>query len=177
MLFALLVVASINVAVKGTGVEGLDFGSAYFVLRPFFQPLFIAWALYSVGFKLSLRNDELRHSAAYVHFVLSGIVLVRLPRELVGESLLEGVSRTPGSAAPAAPDLPAAAPGQRKKSHQIAACGRTHDEASRLPVFRKCMFGATSTASSSGAIGAYRRPPVDGQPAGAGVNVECGSRR
>ena len=58
VLFALLVVANINVAVKGTGVEGLDFGSAYFLVRPFFQPLFIAWALYSVGFKLSLRRGQ-----------------------------------------------------------------------------------------------------------------------
>jgi len=49
VMFSLLVIANINVAIKGTGVEGLDFGQAYFVLRPFFQPLFIAWALYSVG--------------------------------------------------------------------------------------------------------------------------------
>lgn len=49
VMFSLLVVANINVALKGTGVEGLDFGRAYFVLRPFFQPIFILWALYSVG--------------------------------------------------------------------------------------------------------------------------------
>jgi uncharacterized membrane protein len=49
VLFALLVVANINVAMKGSHVEGLDFGRGYYLLRPFLQPLFIAWALYCVG--------------------------------------------------------------------------------------------------------------------------------
>jgi uncharacterized membrane protein len=49
VMFAFLVVANINVALKGTGVAGLEFGRTYFVLRPFFQPIFIAWALYCVG--------------------------------------------------------------------------------------------------------------------------------
>jgi uncharacterized membrane protein len=49
LLFAVLVVANINVAVKGSYVEGLEFGTTYYLLRPFFQPLFIAWALYCVG--------------------------------------------------------------------------------------------------------------------------------
>lgn len=48
-LFSLLVVANINVAVKGSGVHGLDFGNAYFLIRPLFQPLFVLWALYCSG--------------------------------------------------------------------------------------------------------------------------------
>jgi uncharacterized membrane protein len=57
-MFALLVIANVNVAIKGTGVEGLEFGETYFVLRPFLQPLFILWALYSVG--ISLRRKQSR---------------------------------------------------------------------------------------------------------------------
>ena len=49
LLFALLVIANINVAIKGIQVEGLPFGVTYYLLRPFLQPLFIAWALYCVG--------------------------------------------------------------------------------------------------------------------------------
>jgi uncharacterized membrane protein len=51
-MFALLVIANINVAVKGIGVEGLPFGRTYFMVRPLLQPLFMAWALYCVGFPL-----------------------------------------------------------------------------------------------------------------------------
>lgn len=50
VLFALLVVANIDVALRGDTVEGLPFGRTYYLLRPFLQPLFIAWALYSVGY-------------------------------------------------------------------------------------------------------------------------------
>ncbi|NMG35339.1 DoxX family protein [Azoarcus sp. TTM-91] len=44
-----VVAANINVALKGQTVSGLDFGAWYFWVRPLFQPLFIAWALYCVG--------------------------------------------------------------------------------------------------------------------------------
>ena len=49
VLFAVLLTANINVAIEGSHVEGMEFGRTYYLLRPFFQPLFIAWALYSVG--------------------------------------------------------------------------------------------------------------------------------
>jgi uncharacterized membrane protein len=49
VLFALLVTANVHVALKGSGVHGLDFGQTYFLVRPLLQPVFIAWALYSVG--------------------------------------------------------------------------------------------------------------------------------
>jgi uncharacterized membrane protein len=61
LMFALLVIANVNVAIKGTGVEGLEFGQTYFVLRPFLQPVFILWALYSVG--ISLGRNRLRTRA------------------------------------------------------------------------------------------------------------------
>ncbi|NMG64175.1 hypothetical protein GPA19_04325 [Azoarcus indigens] len=44
-----VVAANINVALKGQTVSGLEFGAWYFWIRPLFQPLFIAWALYCVG--------------------------------------------------------------------------------------------------------------------------------
>ncbi|WP_146076061.1 DoxX family protein [Caldimonas caldifontis] len=44
-----VVAANINVALKGQTVQGLDFGAWYFWIRPLFQPVFIAWALYCVG--------------------------------------------------------------------------------------------------------------------------------
>ena len=49
LLFAVLVLANINVAVQGTQVDGLEFGRTYYVIRPFLQPLFILWALYATG--------------------------------------------------------------------------------------------------------------------------------
>lgn len=49
VLFALLVIANIHMAVQGTDVQGLEFGRTYLVVRPFLQPLFIAWALYAGG--------------------------------------------------------------------------------------------------------------------------------
>ncbi|MEW6733305.1 MAG: DoxX family protein [Acidobacteriota bacterium] len=45
-LLVFLVVANINVALKGSHVEGLDFGAWYYWLRLFFQPAFILWALF-----------------------------------------------------------------------------------------------------------------------------------
>lgn len=44
-----VVAANINVALKGQSVQGLDFGAWYYWIRPLFQPVFIAWALYSAG--------------------------------------------------------------------------------------------------------------------------------
>jgi uncharacterized membrane protein len=46
-----LVVANVNVAVKGGSVPGLSFGpeSYYYWLRPLLQPVIIAWALYAAG--------------------------------------------------------------------------------------------------------------------------------
>jgi uncharacterized membrane protein len=48
-LFAVMVVANIHVAQAGLQVEGLPFGRTYYLLRPWLQPVFIAWALFCVG--------------------------------------------------------------------------------------------------------------------------------
>jgi len=44
-----VVAANINVALQGQTVQGLEFGAWYFWIRPLFQPVFVGWALYSVG--------------------------------------------------------------------------------------------------------------------------------
>jgi hypothetical protein len=45
-----LVIANVNVAVKGGSVPGLSFGpESYYWLRPLLQPVIIAWALYAGG--------------------------------------------------------------------------------------------------------------------------------
>jgi uncharacterized membrane protein len=49
VLLVCVVAANINVAIQGQSVQGLDFGAWYFWIRPLFQPVFIAWALYCVG--------------------------------------------------------------------------------------------------------------------------------
>jgi len=49
ILFALLVMANINVALKGSHVQGLAFGAWYYWSWPLLQPLFILWALYVSG--------------------------------------------------------------------------------------------------------------------------------
>ena len=49
VMLAFLVIANINVAIKGSTVQGLEFGRWYFWLRPFFQPVFIVWSLYVSG--------------------------------------------------------------------------------------------------------------------------------
>lgn len=50
VMFCALVVANINVAIKGTGVDGLNFlGPIYFWIRPLLQPIFVIWALYATG--------------------------------------------------------------------------------------------------------------------------------
>ena len=51
IMLAFLVIANINVAIKGSTVQGLELGRWYFWLRPFFQPIFIVWALYVSGVK------------------------------------------------------------------------------------------------------------------------------
>lgn len=48
LLMICVVPANISVALRGQSVAGLDFGAWYFWVRPLFQPLFVAWALYSV---------------------------------------------------------------------------------------------------------------------------------
>ena len=49
VMLALLVLANINVALKGGHVQGLEFGAWYYWLRPVLQPIFILWALYASG--------------------------------------------------------------------------------------------------------------------------------
>lgn len=49
VMLAFLVIANINVALKGGGVNGLAFGPWYFWLRPVFQPIIILWVLYAAG--------------------------------------------------------------------------------------------------------------------------------
>jgi len=44
-----VVAANINVALQGQTVQGLEFGAWYYWIRPLFQPVFVVWALYSVG--------------------------------------------------------------------------------------------------------------------------------
>jgi hypothetical protein len=43
------VVANIHVALEGSRVQGLEFGAWYYYLRPFFQPIFMLWALFVSG--------------------------------------------------------------------------------------------------------------------------------
>lgn len=45
-LLTCVVVANVNVALKGQQVEGLAFGAWYYWIRPLFQPVFIAWVLW-----------------------------------------------------------------------------------------------------------------------------------
>lgn len=50
VMFCALVAANVNVAIKGTGVDGLNFlGPVYFWIRPMLQPIFVLWVLYAVG--------------------------------------------------------------------------------------------------------------------------------
>jgi uncharacterized membrane protein len=49
LMFALIVIANVNVALSGQQVEGLAFGAWYYWLRPLIQPVFILWALYATG--------------------------------------------------------------------------------------------------------------------------------
>ncbi len=57
VMLALLVIANINVALKGSSVQGLEFGAWYYRVRPLFQPLFILWALYVSGVVWDRRSD------------------------------------------------------------------------------------------------------------------------
>lgn len=49
VMLVFLVIANINVALTGSSVQGLEFGAWYYWLRPFFQPVFILWALFVSG--------------------------------------------------------------------------------------------------------------------------------
>ncbi|MGH9941033.1 MAG: DoxX family protein [Pyrinomonadaceae bacterium] len=49
IMLALLVIANVNVALRGGSVRGLEFGAWYYWVRPLFQPIFILWALYVSG--------------------------------------------------------------------------------------------------------------------------------
>lgn len=49
LLLVCVVVANIHVALQGQQVQGLPFGAWYYWVRPLFQPVFVAWALYSGG--------------------------------------------------------------------------------------------------------------------------------
>ena len=58
VMLALLVIANINVALKGGSVQGLEFGAWYYWVRPLFQPIFILWALYVSGVLWDRRSDS-----------------------------------------------------------------------------------------------------------------------
>ena len=49
VMLVFLVIANVNVAIRGGGVDGLAFGQWYFWLRPVFQPFIILWVLYAAG--------------------------------------------------------------------------------------------------------------------------------
>jgi uncharacterized membrane protein len=49
VMLAFLVIANIHVALEGNRVQGLEFGTWYYYLRPFFQPIFVLWALFVSG--------------------------------------------------------------------------------------------------------------------------------
>ena len=49
VMLAFLVIANIHVALQGSRVQGLEFGVWYYYLRPFFQPIFMLWALFVSG--------------------------------------------------------------------------------------------------------------------------------
>ncbi len=48
-MLAFLVIANVNVALKGSTVQGLEFGKWYYWLRLLFQPIFMIWALFVSG--------------------------------------------------------------------------------------------------------------------------------
>lgn len=49
VMLAFLVIANLNVAMEGTGVEGINAREWYFRTRPFFQPVIMLWVLYAAG--------------------------------------------------------------------------------------------------------------------------------
>lgn len=63
VMLAFLVIANVNVALQGGGVEGLAFGQWYFWLRPFLQPLIILWVLYAAGVAWSADAPRARPAA------------------------------------------------------------------------------------------------------------------
>ena len=60
-MLALLVIANINVALKGSSVQGLEFGAWYYWTRPLLQPIFILWALYVSGVIWDRSSDLRAH--------------------------------------------------------------------------------------------------------------------
>jgi len=56
-MLAFLVMANINVGLKGSHVEGLEFGAWDYWPRPLFQPILIHWALFDSGVIWN-RKDE-----------------------------------------------------------------------------------------------------------------------
>ena len=61
LMLALLVIANINVALKGRSVQGLEFGAWYYWVRPLFQLIFILWALYVSGVLWNRRSGLRAH--------------------------------------------------------------------------------------------------------------------
>jgi uncharacterized membrane protein len=57
-LLSSVVMANINVAVRGGSVEGMEVGSWYTWLRPFLQPVIMLWVLYAAG--IWPRGDDTR---------------------------------------------------------------------------------------------------------------------
>ncbi len=49
LMLSLVVIANVNVAVTGSGVDGLPFGQWYYWIRPLLQPLIILWVFYAAG--------------------------------------------------------------------------------------------------------------------------------
>ncbi len=60
VMLVFLVIANINVALEGSRVQGLEFGTWYYYLRPFLQPIFMLWALFVSGV---IWNSEAQVSA------------------------------------------------------------------------------------------------------------------
>jgi catechol 2,3-dioxygenase-like lactoylglutathione lyase family enzyme len=47
-----------NVAIESSSVRGLEFGSWYYSLRPFIQPLFVLWVLFVSGVIWQQRSES-----------------------------------------------------------------------------------------------------------------------
>ncbi len=63
VMLVFLVIANINVAMKGSSVRGLEFGAWYYWLRPLLQPVIILWVLYVSGviWKPSKKENSLKN--------------------------------------------------------------------------------------------------------------------
>lgn len=67
VMLAFLVMANINVALKASSVQGLEFGAWYFWLRPFFQPIPMLWALFVSGVIWN-REPQLAHESSQASY-------------------------------------------------------------------------------------------------------------